>query len=678
MSSCNVDLYQIMWEDLQLNDELKLDIIKEFDTPDAFLLAFDSEKELTDLLFSFQTKAIHVDALKRMVQDVFDWQARQQHRFRFLQMQLQERVKRPKLNTSKPAVNSQSVFADLVSISVQLKSKVSRTNHRHLLNSPNATKAELEKTMRDHWAATLVSLVQEAVLPVVEIAAKTADPVQTIIRAMGNRRAKTLRNRARSWVKFRDWLMLVKGHVFPTDVSDLLDYLWCQWQEGTSKSLIQSLAASLSVIEDIGMVKISERFSQNPLWIRTCKSYISEIDECKGSSKSAPPLSVAILVSLELEVCDESQPTYARALCWVILLAVWACMRLADFEGIDMRRIRLVGTGLSGVLTRTKTTGPGKRVHEVQFFVKRDITLSGMDWLAIGWEIWESYSEQFPRDYFLMKATPDWESPINRYLKPDGMAIYFRALLQRLRTPRRNRYTGLKLDDDHFLLCEDSLLHYSGHSMRHTLPTISAMMGCDKDDRDYLGRWHIPKQSQQYVNNSRQIIHKVQEFVASGLCTGTPSFDPRESLQDLKEFVDQRGGDGSAVMARNSILRHVVQTSPQREYWELGVAWPALKMDPQQCDVEEDVQTIDVGDEICDGDQQKSFFITISRKTGFRRLHKKHLCGLDWHSCYRVEFLDRVTKHCADSICATCKERGHINVNDDEDSSSSGSSSSTQ
>ena len=219
-------------------------------------------------------------------------------------------------------------------------------------------------------------------------------------------------------------------------------------------------------------------------------------------------------------MADPQRPTYERALVWTLLVAVWARVRLADFEGVDMNRFKLTGTELIGVLVRTKTTGPGKRVHEVKFHVRRGTSLAGVGWLTIGWEIWEQYRVDFPRNFLSMKSNTDRSFPVLRYLEPDGMANYFRCLIMSLPMSRRQRFTPqFRLADDQYLMCEDSAMFFTGHSMRHTLPTISAAMGLD-----YLGRGHIPMRSQQYVHTSRQVVHRAQEAVAKGLCTGDSSY----------------------------------------------------------------------------------------------------------------------------------------------------------
>lgn len=73
---------------------------------------------------------------------------------------------------------------------------------------------------------------------------------------------------------------------------------------------------------------------------------------------------------------------------------------------------------------------------------------------------------------------------------------------------------------------------------------------------------------------------------------------------------------------------------------------------------------------------EAKFFVVISRKTGFRRLHKSRCCGVIPWECHRVAWLKEVTSKSADAQCKAClKTCGKLPP--DEDASTSGSSSST-
>ena len=72
-----------------------------------------------------------------------------------------------------------------------------------------------------------------------------------------------------------------------------------------------------------------------------------------------------------------------------------------------------------------------------------------------------------------------------------------------------------------------------------------------------------------------------------------------------------------------------------------------------------------------------AFFVTVSRHSGFRRLHKIGCCSLQPWTCYKVEYVARVAEGAADAVCKTC-QRAAGKMVDDDGSSSSGSSSPTE
>ena len=72
----------------------------------------------------------------------------------------------------------------------------------------------------------------------------------------------------------------------------------------------------------------------------------STVDEGKTAVKQATPLTVAMLISLEIFIVTGSNPLYARCLMWACLVCVWACMRVSDLQGIDVSRLCLFRDGL--------------------------------------------------------------------------------------------------------------------------------------------------------------------------------------------------------------------------------------------------------------------------------------------------------------------------------------------
>eukprot|EP00969_Alexandrium_andersonii_P209704 9263291-Alexandrium_andersonii.AAC.1 len=66
---------------------------------------------------------------------------------------------------------------------------------------------------------------------------------------------------------------------------------------------------------------------------------------------------------MELLVMDEAAPQFVRAFAWVKFVKVWAALRSDDLQGLLPAELRLLPSGLEGMLGRTKTCGPGRRVR---------------------------------------------------------------------------------------------------------------------------------------------------------------------------------------------------------------------------------------------------------------------------------------------------------------------------
>ena len=135
-------------------------------------------------------------------------------------------------------------------------------------------------------------------------------------------------------------------------------------------------------------------------------------------------------ISLECLVDDTPCPIYARALAWVVML--WGAMRCDDVQSVNPGRILLTGLGLRLYLSRTKKTGPDKPQKEVQAFIHRQTSLTGVDWIGIDYAIWTSEAW---RDYLVMEPTAHWAGARRKFLTPAGLASNIKQLLGMLGTP---------------------------------------------------------------------------------------------------------------------------------------------------------------------------------------------------------------------------------------------------
>ena len=225
------------------------------------------------------------------------------------------------------------------------------------------------------------------------------------------------------------------------------------------------------------------------------------------------------------------------------------------------------------------------------------------------------------------------------------------------------------------------VMYWTGHSMRHFIPTVAAAIDIGKEQRDYVGRWHVNlHQSADYVHTSRQIVTKVQEAVNRSLCEGNPNYDESELMEDYGCFLVTKGRSHTEWIKPHAVWKKVGDSI------QVGGKWPTMDVDVIDSEIWAEQPTQIAGDEAEnvaavestgeDENKAPAFFVTVSRHTGFRRLHKVGCCGTHPWTCHKVEYVSRVVDGIADAVCKTCKRASGKEI-DKEESSSSGSSSST-
>ena len=524
---------------------------------------------------------------------------------------------------------------------------------------------EREKESREKWGLELVSYIKEAGLPCADRMQAMGDHNNLWLRLFGNRRSKTLRNRAMAWRGFRAWLQVAYGSVWPDNVATFLKYLEERHEvKPLGKTTPGALLASLSLLESVGQVPSDDRFSHDSMLIESVRSWQTELESGAKPVKQAPMYTVAILLACELVVRKSSLAVGYRLMAFFLLMMIWGTLRADDVQNIDPSSLQFSQVGLRFVLGRTKTSGPGRRVGTLPGFVSRTTGISGLDWMAEGMRILRSEEFGWSRDFLCPHFSADWDDCSRDYLDAEGLALQIRRFLSELRTPFRHEGRwGLNRE----LLIPGRLVHYwTGHSARHTLPSLAAALDIGKEKRDFLGRWAYSQHgSQDYVLTARQVVHAVQNHVCKSLLTG--GYIEEEVLNDLEGHA-RTCGIGPEALAGH----HVLRWDGARRIWALGGTFPAFQVaghNRAEAAGDLDAETKEpfkvVENSKIEGDFP--YFITISR-SGFRRLHLSGACAVKQERCAETVGLHSISEGCADAICKLCRPKV-----DATDSSSSGS-----
>ena len=341
--------------------------------------------------------------------------------------------------------------------------------------------------------------------------------------------------------------MFVFTNTWPKSVSDMVNFMEDSTAMGSAISLVKETQAALTVLEQAGRVPETN----HPTWKAHLASWQAEFERNSKPRGSAQPYTVAIIISLELFVMDESKDFYKRVIAWAMLVCCWCCMRVDDLQSVLPETLRVSTRGLTMRMNRTKTTGAGKIHGHVHAFVERGVGFTGNDWLEESFNLMKHDSAIFPRDYLIPGPNRAWSGFSRKLVQPPQLANYFRMVLQSLGTP--------KFEDSHWrvnwvmeLIPGDLCLFWTGHSPRHFLPQAAASIGCPKTDRDFLGRWAIGKTgSNAYLLTSRQMVERIQCSVVDSCFSGGVVYDESELLESIKEFSDKHGLIGSRARRRH-------------------------------------------------------------------------------------------------------------------------------
>ena len=529
-----------------------------------------------------------------------------------------------------------------------------------------ATRAAAERDAKAKYALLLFNFLVEAKAPIVTILQGVSEPEEACVRIFGTRRSKTLRNRFHSWNKFSRWLETSKGRRWPSGLQDLLDYATEAVKEGAGKTTLEAFAASLAVLEQVGKFDEGEMLSRDSTWIAFSKNVTAELVEKGPTLHQAAQPTVAMALSLELFLGDNERPKYARAIAFVALAMLWGSMRADDVQCMRPESMRLTIEGFSCKLWKTKTTGPDRRVNMIQVFISRKVGFSGLDWLRTGMSLWGEINTQ--RDFLVLQAAEDWESCTSKGVDASTVGLYLRRILKELCTPRWHEGQW-RQNADRLLLPGECALHFAGHSARNFLTSVAAAIGVPEGDRDYLGRWKVGGGgSADYTRTARQIVHRVQEHVAEVVLLGREKgYVEADALDALQSFAEQRGELGVVIRARHELVRSPKTGGNPR----LGGRFPPLFFQNLQGPLLVPDEPEEDGQPAAFPKGNARYFVSVSKKTGFRRLHVNHACYVKPFKCQDVVYLDQVTAADFDAVCKDCKVRIRSMANEDRTGESS-------
>ena len=186
------------------------------------------------------------------------------------------------------------------------------------------------------------------------------------------------------------------------------------------------------------------------------------------------------------------------------------------------------------------------------------------------------------------------------------------------------------------------------------MPSWSAAIGVAKEQRNYVGRWasvRLGGGSNDYTLTSRQIVHDIQSRICTALLEGQPA--PGIIEEELLAELANHPGSTEGHLAGHRVLKW----DGAKGAWCLGGKFPLIHMKPEVLQSAKG-EPLAAGLEPLEEEVPDApYFVSITRGSGFRRLHLAHACAVRQSRCLETMAVHELREGVADAICKLCRPK---------------------
>jgi hypothetical protein len=397
--------------------------------------------------------------------------------------------------------------------------------------------------LTNKWGGRLGLALQGT--PAADLAEDSGDAFAFFVSLIGKARPSTVKKRVRDWELFVRWLSWTEGSLWPSSVKDAIGYLNYRLAEGCPVSFPASFWAAMRWVESRSGLPPSECYGRHSMLKLGIERAVVVLGTNSEAVRKAPRIPLVIVAALEKQVVSGDVLGGIRILAWMRLVKIYGSLRADDLQRLRPRDVNLASSGLTGVLTQTKTSGAGRKVRALPLFVPRCAYIVQERWLEVGYGLWRTVGDP-GRDFFLPRLGADYNSFDSSPASTADMAILNKVVLQRLQVPVSLPSCGggkghLVWKEGPYCLIKSPLCDgWTGHSERCTMPSLLASMGVPKAERDPLGRWS-PSGSDDYVRTYRALIRDLMgRFRRAAALGELASFaEEEEAIEEARVFANR-------------------------------------------------------------------------------------------------------------------------------------------
>ena len=278
---------------------------------------------------------------------------------------------------------STTASVDQLLVAADLKPKRFRTRLQMASFEGPTARKDAESAERSRWITLMADLLRNTATPMGRLLRENPANSQLL---GGGRRAGTLRSRVRVVQKFLSWLTLAHNLAFPDNWRQLIEFMQGRLSEPCVRGALKLVHSSFVLMQEVAGVE--EKLTDAALYDISKKELFPSALPGK-EPRQAPRLPVVVLAALEENVISVDTQVFWRVLSWWLLLQSWATLRFDDHRGIVPTDINVSESGLVGKLTRSKVSGPDKKLNYRLLIVHSSAYIQHNGWLLSGWKILE-------------------------------------------------------------------------------------------------------------------------------------------------------------------------------------------------------------------------------------------------------------------------------------------------
>lgn len=254
--------------------------------------------------------------------------------------------------------------------------------------------------------------------------------------AMG-RRLSTLRQHLRMGGRIHQFAEVQLGKAWFECPEDFYDWVQALLEEPCGKHVPRASFNTLKFLEHAVETPDDLQLSRDAGIL----NFLKEVEQAGGWKagrvrRKAQPYLLEMVAAMEGVVVAQDTRPYHRFYAWIKLIKLCCAMRFDDVQGVDHENFNLRRDGvLYGELWRTKTSGMGKKVERLNFFISPGAWVLHANWLHRGFTVntvLSRSSAMEDRDYLVPKPQPNLMGFRKSMVKYPDALIMGRALLREL------------------------------------------------------------------------------------------------------------------------------------------------------------------------------------------------------------------------------------------------------